>query len=491
MTLQQAISIDDRHLTLDFGRLWRSVWRGRWTILGCVAVGALVGGGVGTALRIANPRYSADAQVVLTGAKYRLQLDPKFTTVDILSANVATASRAEEYRAIVTSQQTRSLALQRASTMGGEAPGLQDALDRVSVQPQIRGNLITLRVVASSPEAAALAAQAYADAVVARMDEVYATTEQDLKLLEARLAEAVAANEAAEAAVVRFLETSPLTLLTQRIDQQKQLLETLGVERRVAIESEVGRSYALLGKLDELRRNGLALREQVRAGNQSAASRSAAAVSLFLLQRDLALLSAPSIERRSSAEGGAARSELPSTILQLDLSALTSQPVNNEALLADVDSFLTLVERRRAEVLDTLAASASTLAALPSADNQPFAVGQLGDRDEELRSAIATLSADLARKDAERQAAQFRLDALVNDAKLTRDARSALAAKVQETLIAAASSGRAVVVSISDPVDASSPLPAWVLGGAAVGLLGGIALTLIRPSNRKTDEDRI
>ncbi|GIW05608.1 MAG: hypothetical protein KatS3mg060_0413 [Dehalococcoidia bacterium] len=492
MALQQAIAIEGRQLSIDIGLVWRSIWRGRWTILACVTIAAVIGGVASPVVRLLMPQYSADAQVVLTGSKYRLELDPKFTTVDILSANVATVSRAEEYRAIVSSQQTRALALQRAAALTGQGTGQREAIERASVQPQIRGNLITLRAVAASPELAALVAKVYADAVVTRVDEVYATTEQDLKLLEARLAEAVAANEAAEAAVIRFLETSPLALLTQRIDQQKQLLETLSVERRAAIESEVGRSYALLGKLDELRRNGLALREQVRAGNQSAASRSAAAVSLFLLQRDLTLLSAPSSERRSSSETPAERSErseLPSTVFQVDLTALTGQAVSPETLLADVESFLTRVEQRRTEVLDTIAASATTLAALPSADSQPFAVGQLGERDAELRGAIAALSADLARKDAERQAAQYRLDALTNDAKLTREARSALAAKVQETLIAAASSGRAVVVSISDPVDAWPPLWTWAASGAAVGLILGTVLVAVRAITERREAD--
>ncbi|MCS6801913.1 MAG: Wzz/FepE/Etk N-terminal domain-containing protein [Chloroflexota bacterium] len=477
MSAPPAVIVEQSTIRLDLGQLWRAVWHGRRTILACAVIGALLGATSGLAIRIIAPRYSAESQIVLTGSKYRLQLDPKFTTVDIFTSGVPPTSRAEEYRAIITSQQTRTAASARAAALAADAAAANAAVAQAALHPQIRGNLITLRVSAPSPELAALAVTAYTEAVVARLDEVYATTEQDLRLLEARLAEATAANEAAEAAVVRFLETSPLPLLGQRITQQKQLLDTLSAERRLAIESEIGRAYSLLGKLEELRQNGLTLREQLRASTQSPASRAAAAVSLFLLQRDLALLSASRLEQPDTPEN---RPASPATIFQLDLSVITGQSLSSDTLLSDVEAFLRLVEQRKAEVLDSLAATAATLASLPSADSQPFPVGQLGDRDDALRHGIAALSADLARKEAERQAAQFRFEALTTDAKLTRDARAALVAKVQETLIAAASSGRAIVVSTTEPVDAHAPVPTWLLGGAALGLIGGTVLAGIR-----------
>jgi capsular polysaccharide biosynthesis protein/uncharacterized small protein (DUF1192 family) len=488
MSASRAATYDEGRVILDLGHLARSIWRGWPIIVALIGIGALFGAAGGQALRLAAPRYGADAQLVLTGSKYRVNLDPKFTTVEILSAASATASRPDEYRAIINSAETRAIALEQVKNVRDISPALLEEARQSSVRPEIRGNLITLRVTAPSPEAAALVANAYASAVVTRLDEVYATSDQDLKALEQKLAEAIAANEAAEAALVRFLETSPLPQLTRRIDQQGKLLDTLNAERRGAIEAQVARSYTMLATLDQLYRDGIALQEQVNAGSQSPATRSAAAVSLFLLRRNLAMLATnalpPSNDSTNSSNPPQLSRNEPTLSLQIDLSTLVTQQTTQQALLADIQVFLQQIERRRAEVLEELANSASVLATLPKGNDNQLTVDQLGSRDAAIREAIAGLSADLARKESERKAAEFRLETLLNEVKLTKDSRQALATKVQESAIAAASSGRAIVVAAALPYDAYPSLLIAVSLGAVGGLVVGSVVVLARQRRR-------
>src|SRR5688500_4541488 len=93
----------------------------RWKLVLAATVLAVLAAAAATAVlaRVA-PRYTSEATVLLTGARYKLTLDPKFTTVDNAQA-AALATRADEYRAIALSPDVHAAAAERYAAPGPAA----------------------------------------------------------------------------------------------------------------------------------------------------------------------------------------------------------------------------------------------------------------------------------------------------------------------------------------------------------------------------------
>jgi hypothetical protein len=492
MSFSPMVSRDEGRVIFDLGQFTKALYRS-WPLLTLLVIlGAMIGAVVFQVIRIAFPRYDANAYLILIGSKYRLNLDPRFTTVDVLSSAAATVNRADEYRIIISSPETRELALETLQARGVSSSELV-AASQASLRAEIRGNVIAVRTTASSADLAARFADAYAHAARLRLDEVYATTDQDFKILENKLNEAIMANEAAEAALIKFLETSYLPLLSRSIDQQSQLLTNLIEQRRSAIESQVARDYSVLSALERIHRDATMLEAQLKIGSQSSASRSAAAISLLLLQRELIMLANSNqtytvTSAKSDSLQISRDASNPVLSIHVNVSDLNYQQFSDNSLLVDVQSLLRLVEIRRAQVLDDIATSASILANLTNwSTNDQFPLEQLGLRDAAVREAIVSLTADLSRKEAERRAATFRYEALLDEAKLTKESRLAIAAKVQERAIAAASTDRAIVVTSAVPVEAYPPLSWPILVGGTGALVLGVVIVLVRQSRRNSE----
>src|SRR5262249_14710628 len=144
-----------------------------------VASALLVTGGTIVARSI-PPAYTAQATLLLTGAKYRLPLDPKFTTADPTPPTPATPA-AQDPTVASRDEVARAARAALLAEAGDSQP--------VSVDVRAKGTLLTIVAYASDPEHAARSANAYAQAATQRFDAVYGVADQDQAALEKRLAE--------------------------------------------------------------------------------------------------------------------------------------------------------------------------------------------------------------------------------------------------------------------------------------------------------------
>src|SRR5262245_31548016 len=81
-----------------------SAVRRNWPLIAAGSVVAVVVAFVATLTL--PPTFTSEAAVLLTGSKYRLELDPKFATVEQIGAGQgvpAAATRADEFRAVAQS----------------------------------------------------------------------------------------------------------------------------------------------------------------------------------------------------------------------------------------------------------------------------------------------------------------------------------------------------------------------------------------------------
>src|SRR5687768_7891936 len=92
---------------LNLGQYLVALRRRWWVVIGITGI-ALAATVIATLLlRAFAPSYQAETSVLLTGAKYQLTFDPKFTTIDPLSGAAPPQSRADEYQAIALSTAVR------------------------------------------------------------------------------------------------------------------------------------------------------------------------------------------------------------------------------------------------------------------------------------------------------------------------------------------------------------------------------------------------
>src|SRR4051794_12361193 len=69
---------------IDLGRYSTALLRHLRLIVGAAVVAAVLAGVATMVVSAVAPKYRSDATVLLTGARYRVQLDPRFTSVDSL-----------------------------------------------------------------------------------------------------------------------------------------------------------------------------------------------------------------------------------------------------------------------------------------------------------------------------------------------------------------------------------------------------------------------
>jgi predicted nucleic acid-binding Zn-ribbon protein len=460
-----------------------------WLVVGAVAVASLAAGFVNMSLARSSPLYTTETSLLLTGAKYRQQLDPKFQTVDSLNPapSAASGSRAEEYRSVALSTEVRRAAAQAlGSTLdpsevlptGELHPGLVDA--------RVRGQLLSLVATASTPEKATRIADGYAAAVAQRLDAVYGLTEQDQATLEEKLAEAAKRHQEAEARLATFTRENQIDALSLELAAKESATQTLAKERNDLKKTRLAGYYAAEQELEKLKQDAEALRRRIRDAGGSSAARMAHALALTDLESQvvsLASQSSPAILASSGGAGDAVRVEprVPrNTQFQVNADALVNGGNSREQLIGDLDSLIASIDERRDGVARGLQAAMQELAQ-PSPPRDS-AQANAAASEQLAASVMERLTAEAQAIRSRLQAETFRRDTLKQEVDLARTARTTLETKVQEAnILAAAAGGRAVIASSAPLPTVRSfppPLSRTVPFAAAIGLLVGIVAAL-------------
>ena len=488
-------------------------------ILLCTVLGGLVAGGTVLWLAQTSPRYTAEASIVLSGPKFRLELDPKFQSADSSVAQLQAASRADEYRTVALSGEVRKAA--------SDALHGQIGPDQLSVDAKVRGGLISVTATAPTPAQAADIANAYAAAVTQRLVLLYGVTDGDQAPLEKNLQDATARQRDAQAQLDAFLRDSQLDKLQADLAQRDAARQTILDQQNSALQARLGGQYSALAELDRLQSDAQALQARLANGGDSAAGLLAQSLTLAGLERRLVNLTSLA-ETDDAARRGSDSSPLP--IRPAAVGGQTSQPaagsqqsssssaaqqarsnpsptdatsrgidlqVGADALFAsnnsrqqmqqDVTSLLTAIDARRAIVRKSLTDSLNRLSGQPDAAYQSI-MGQNGSSPvEESTRALAGLTTDVQALRAQIQAQEAQRTQLAQQVELATTARAALDTKLQEAKIASAGgSGVAIVASATPPLSRSYPpstTTSSILGtlvGLTLATLGAIALAWVR-----------
>jgi len=170
--------------------------------------------------------YEASAVVLVTEARYQMQFDPRIDTGD----------RKPAYKAFPTLATSDSI--------------LQDVLDTCALSPDVDTSawtlhtlagmvqassegdpsLVVLKVTLQSPKETATVANAWADVLVKRGNEIYGQSEENVTFFETQAAQARAKLEQAEAALIDFEARNQASIidiqLASLLQAQSDYLET-------------------------------------------------------------------------------------------------------------------------------------------------------------------------------------------------------------------------------------------------------------------------
>ena len=459
----------------------------QWRFLvGCTLGCALVAGAGVLLLRQLAPQYSSEATVLLTGSKYQVKLDERFTSTELLggAGSAALAARASEYRTIALSPEVSALVQQ---SLGSVPP--------YSAQVSVRGTLVTVNITTRTPEDAERIANAYAQAVATRLDAAYSQNLTDREQFAREYSEADAQYLEAERKLTEFTRTSQIDTIKRELEQKQLLRSTIVQQQSTVVVRRLAYLYASLLEATRLRSDAVVLREQVASAGQSSAALMAHALTLVDLQQRLSRLGASS-EQELAFGQAVSVSDLASLLAQLTRpSEQRSRQIDfqisgeslvvrasREQLLQDIDGLLATAGKRQEELGQQLQQAIRDFAqASATAGTNVPATGS-AETDQAVQAMVNQLDADIRTLTAqlrEQTLQQSRLSEAVERAKTVRQL---LQNKLSETTVAAAGSGKAVVASSASPaILVSSPeLPVVLAVGALLGFLAGSGIVLGR-----------
>jgi capsular polysaccharide biosynthesis protein len=473
--------LEDSSDQIDLAKYAAPIVR-RWRlVLGIAVLVPIVAAVAVTVLSLVAPRYQSQVTILLTGPRYKIAFDPKFTTVD--SATAPAATRANEYRIIATSPEVR-----QATFKALEEQIAPENLGAVTLNANVSGQLLTAIAGADDPDRATVVANAYATAVAARLDAVYGQSDQDRQAIAKKLDETIAAHQDAQNQLNAFTRESRIDALALQIAQKESARQSLAEERASSIRNRLAGYYGALVDADQIVRSASSLRDQVQAAANASAPATGASLSLATLQSRLVNLGALADEahvdlsrdnparaqgsdRTPAAVAGARAASLPQIQLQLSGDSLARSDADPKALLASID---TLIASTRAQQ-EGMRRSIDDL-------SQQVASGTTTQDGSTLDATIAQLTSELTTLQADYRQQTFRRDVLAQNVEQAKSTRATLEAKLSEADVAAqAAGGGAVVVSGANanqswPPGLSRILPVAIAAGLVLGVVAALAL---------------
>jgi uncharacterized protein involved in exopolysaccharide biosynthesis len=377
----------------------------RWIVIATTVLAALTAL-ASTYIDFSRPGtslYEATAGVLIVHMRTQVTFDPRFKTVEDVSA-VSYISQDAHRTALAEMVRNGQVATQVAEQLkekwgveGWEAARLMAMVNGKVVERRDEGvsqsatsisDLIEIQVRFADPEQAAWIANAWAEAYVEHVNALYGAEAESLVAVQDQVDDARQAYEQAEQALIDFAAENQIADLEQRIAEKNTLIDNLQTGRQAvyleAVRNEqltLSQYYATARQLRQLLENARALRQQIQQGGTSAAT--ANELTLIILK----------------AEAFAAAGELPANLqLQIDLGGSEASDATSQ--LAELDALIEVLEMRLADLERDIQEQSALLSSgeyYTEEDSTAFNE-TIGDLQEEVRQLQAQLAQEQARE---------------------------------------------------------------------------------------------
>lgn len=385
--------------------------RRRWAIL----LAALIGVALALAVYFSNTSYEARALVVITEPTQELQFDPRIidiTDLDVLLHVYPELAKSDE---VLT-----RLLVDARELSGGTVQSIKQLQDMLKVEVGVDARLMRLIVKSDSAPLAADLANAWANILLAIVDEMYSSPGGSVDFYNAQLAQTKAQLTAAEQALVKFQSTSRMGV----VDNQLASLTALQASY-LADQRQLGQA------LDDI----AALRRQIEAG---------------------------------SGETITWADQLTALMLQLDVYEMAQPtPVAGSDIQLQIDTQTNLTTATRQEQFQQLDALAQSAQASHSA---------IDLRLTELEPRLFALQA-------EKEDLFHQYEDLTGNRDVARETYLTLTRKLDEERISAAGPSTQLHLASTAAVPerpARSSLPLLLIFGATAGFLISVAIVVLR-----------
>ncbi|MDQ4077789.1 MAG: hypothetical protein M3220_16265 [Chloroflexota bacterium] len=289
----------------------------RWYIIALVAIlGALLAGALA---RMGPETYHASATVLAYGERPNLQFDARYGSSNTFEMD--RLWRREGLRGLVTSYTIESLLPPEVvqAIVDDEDSGyvLGDLSRRIHTLEN-EGDLITIGAWGETAEEAELLANAWAEAYVSYINDLYGVDSAAVAISEQQVAEATANFEAAQKELEDFIAANDLYIVQDRIENLNALLDGNGTANAIRYTDLITRTQ----KLDLVLQDAASLREQIGSSETVALGENLAALAL-----------------RSQAVGGET-----ALGVQLQIDSATAFSVTPEEAQQELDRFIAGVQ---------------------------------------------------------------------------------------------------------------------------------------------------
>jgi uncharacterized protein involved in exopolysaccharide biosynthesis len=339
----------------DLRRYVRVLIKHRWIIIATTVLAALaaLASTYAGSSRPGPPLYEATAGVLIVRIRTQVTFDPRFRTIEdspatnyithdahrIALANlvrngvVATkvAERMEEELGVEGWEPAQLLPLVRGEIVVMSA-------DETTQSVVDASNLIQITVTFAEPEQAAWIANAWAEAYVDHINDLYGIEAASLDTIQGQVDDAQRVYERAEQALISFSATDRSADLAHQIADKEALIRQLRTAQQAVYleasrneQATLGEYYAAARQSRQMLENATTLRQQVLQSDGAAAT--ANEVALLLLK----------------AQAFAAAGELPAE-LDLHITLGADEPLDTAAQIAELDALIGVLSERLAEV---------------------------------------------------------------------------------------------------------------------------------------------
>ena len=162
------------------------------------------------------PTYEATALVAIKAPLYVMNFDPRFHVPNQLPQPAYKA-----YLDLAEGDEVLEALFSRLNPRPAEIKTLRDLREMVKARAGTDPSVVRLTVRARDPQEAARIANLWAEIFVTHANRIYGASDEELQQLEGQLAQAQAALEAAEQALIEFQARNQASILEARLDSLK------------------------------------------------------------------------------------------------------------------------------------------------------------------------------------------------------------------------------------------------------------------------------
>jgi len=433
-----------------------------------------------------SPVYEAQAQLLLSRPRYQPEFEAKFkNTPDAGPSNALTISQRLQTLASIaqTGEVEREVQRQLADRLPAEQEEPERLLRGIRVRPS--NELLRITARAENPQLAAEVANAWADAVAARVEVLYSAN-AGLGSLEGEVERARQAYEAADREYSQFLVDNPVEELGRRVAAKQSEIDSLQDQRTSYMRARATALYAALGELNDMIRAAETLQAQLREPTRSQAAAAGDALAVLMLRARSAVPRDSTSTSSAAQNGTTSAPTYPSSstvinagsaaiALQLTADRLGALSEGASGYGSDLDALADAMRDRRTALQAEFDQLGRRLQAGIALD-EPSGTAT----DDPLTVALSQAVSDLQRTKLQLAELVRQREALSNQRTVLGTSYTTLVNKAQELRVARATTLGEVSVAerALPPVRPAEPRPSLnALLGAIIGLfLGALAI---------------